>query len=60
MEITLTTVYVDHGNREYHHHRYLVTIPAGTSQYFVGVAQTSMHSEFGVEFGTEEYYSLAY
>lgn len=60
MEITHMTVIVDHGNHEYHPYTYNVTIPAGSSQYFVGAAQTSMYSEFGTEFGIEEYYKLAY
>ena len=30
------------------------------NNYNIGVATTDMHSEFGMEFGYDEYYSLTY
>ncbi len=60
LKVKNTIVRVDQGSRTYYYSTYLVTVPAGSSQYGIGVAHTTMHSEYGIESGIEEYYDLEF
>lgn len=58
LHVRKTIVRVDNGIRSYSYNDYVVSAPADSSSYFIGVAQTSMHSDYGIDSGIEEYYEL--
>ncbi|MCR4844308.1 MAG: hypothetical protein K5843_04875 [Bacteroidales bacterium] len=60
LKVNYTSIFYDHGNPSYSYNSFIVTVPAGSTCYNIGVATTNMHSEFGMEFGYDEYYSLTY
>lgn len=55
-----TTVRITGGVPEYYYDSSDIIVPAGTSSYNVGCTLTSMHSEYGIESGVDEYYSITY
>lgn len=60
MKVILHTIEYNNGSSIDYYNESNIVIPAGTSSIFVGISQTSMHSDYGIDSGRREEYELAY